>query len=76
MPAPTVLLLVQLQEEKDPHHWGVDTGALHHAMNECGIDFIRTQVRPCVVSDLADHKQVTILHEVHNSQQCQQYLEI
>ena len=55
MPAPTVLLLVQLQEEKDPHHWGVDTGAIHHAMNECGIDFIRTEVRPCAVSDFADH---------------------
>lgn len=36
--------IISLQEEKDPHHWGVDTGSIHHAMNECGIHFIRTEV--------------------------------
>lgn len=47
MHCPTLLrVVVQLQEEKDPHHWGVDTGAIHHAISECGIDFIRTEVRP------------------------------
>ena len=55
-------VVVQLQEEKDPHHWGVDTGAIHHAMNECGIDFIRTQVRPrWDVSGPAHHELFPIL---------------
>jgi hypothetical protein len=37
---------VQLQQEKDPKYWGVDTGSIHDAIKDCGITFIRTEVLP------------------------------
>lgn len=36
---------MQLQEEKDPHHWGVDVNAVHGAMHDAGMRFARVAVR-------------------------------
>lgn len=35
---------MQLQQEKDPYHWGIDVPALHRSMHEAGITFHRTEV--------------------------------
>jgi hypothetical protein len=37
--------LVQLQQEKDPHHWGIDTHALHVSMRTYDVKFVRAPVR-------------------------------
>jgi hypothetical protein len=38
-------MYVQLQQEKDPEYWGIDSGLIHAAMKEQGLAFIRSEVR-------------------------------
>jgi hypothetical protein len=35
---------MQLQQEKDPKEWNIDVNALHKAMHEDGMHFVRTEV--------------------------------
>lgn len=40
----TIYVLVQLQQDADFQHWGVDFGAVHQRAQELGIDLIRRPV--------------------------------
>jgi hypothetical protein len=52
---------VQLQEEKDPLHWGIDVAAMHRALHTAGIRFARVPVR-----DFDPHSlRATLRHAVY-----------
>lgn len=43
--AENVDTILSLQQEKDVKYWGVDTASIHQAIEECGINFVRTEVK-------------------------------
>lgn len=40
----TIYVMLQLQQDADFQHWGVDFGAVHQRAQELGIDLIRRPV--------------------------------